>query len=87
MKRSTAALTAAEFMGILIATSTKVILRCQSVNLFGADLSYLDLRTINFKHANLSGANLTGATMDYCQLFLADLTNACLDVSFCIFEF
>jgi len=71
--------TRSEFMRLLMTTSSQDQQRCQGVNLSGADLSYLDLRSINFKHADLSNANLTGASMDKCQFFLTDLSNAVLD--------
>ncbi|XP_065648101.1 BTB/POZ domain-containing protein KCTD9 isoform X3 [Hydra vulgaris] len=68
-----------EFMRLLMTTSSTDNLRCQGVNLSGADLSYLDLRSINFMYANLSGSNLRFASLGGCQLFLADLSGASLD--------
>ena len=78
-ERSESCVTRSEFMRLLMTTSSTDKLRCQGVNLSGADLSYLDLRSINFKYANLSGANLKGASMSECDFLLADLSGACLD--------
>lgn len=76
-------MTRAEFTRLLMTTSSTDKLRCQGVNLSGADLSYLDLSGINFKHTNLSEANLTGASLSGCCFLLADLSGACIDVSRC----
>ena len=78
-KKSESCVTRAEFMRLLMTTSSTDELRCQGVNLSGSDLSYLDLRSINFRYANLSGANLKGATMSDCDFLLANLTGGCLD--------
>jgi len=79
IERQKQSVTRSEFMRLLMTTSNIDKLRCQGVDLAGADLSYLDLSSINFKHANLSGANLKGASLGGCQFNLADLSNACLD--------
>lgn len=68
-----------EFVRILLSTPSICELRCQGVNLNGADLSNLDLRYINFKLANLTGCNLSGANLGSSCLERADLTGACLD--------
>jgi len=68
-----------EFVKILFSAPSICELRCQGIDLNGADLSNLDLRYINFKLANLAGCDLSGANLGNCCLERADLTGACLD--------
>lgn len=68
-----------EVVDVLIRTPLKAELRFQGVNLRGADLSKLDLRSINFKYANLHGCKLIGANLSWCCLERADLSHAILD--------
>ncbi|XP_031560773.1 BTB/POZ domain-containing protein KCTD9-like [Actinia tenebrosa] len=68
-----------EFVRILLSTPSTRELRCQGINLEGADLSNLDLRHINFKLANLSHSDLAGANLSHCSLENANLSYAHLD--------
>jgi len=63
----------------LMSTPPEWELRCQGVNLEGANLSKLDLRHVNFKYATLRRANLTCANLSYCNFERADLSMAKLD--------
>jgi len=63
----------------LMSTPPEWELRCQGVNLEGANLSKLDLRRVNFKYAVLRKANLTSANLSYCNFERADLSMAKLD--------
>jgi len=63
----------------LMSTPPDWELRCQGVNLEGANLSKLDLRHVNFKYAILRKANLTSANLSYCNFERADLSVAKLD--------
>ncbi|XP_066151716.1 BTB/POZ domain-containing protein KCTD9 isoform X1 [Euwallacea fornicatus] len=77
--RDQAPLSRRDVVDTLIRSSTSETLRFQGVNLAGADLSKLDLRSINFKYANMQRCNLTGANLSWCCLERADLSHAILD--------
>jgi len=68
-----------EFLQILMTTPSTSELRCQGVDLSGADLSHLDLRKINFKHCRMVGTSLRGASLQGSQFHLANLAGACFD--------
>ena len=72
-------LTRQEFVRILLSTPSNCELRCQGINLEGADLSRLDLRYINFKMANLRRADLAGANLSNCCFERSCLSGAHMD--------
>ncbi|CAB3988892.1 BTB POZ domain-containing KCTD9 [Paramuricea clavata] len=72
-------LTRQEFVRILLSTPSNCELRCQGINLEGADLSRLDLRYINFKMANLRRADLAGANLSNCCFERSCLSGAHID--------
>ena len=49
IKKDAAALTSRDVVNALITTRADAELRFRGINLAGADLSYLDLRSINFE--------------------------------------
>lgn len=72
-------LTRADVVNALIRSDRSTELRFQGVDLTGANLSKLDLRSINFKYAILKNANLSGCNLSYACLERADLSGCNLD--------
>lgn len=82
-KNSNPKLNRQNVINFLCKTKSENLLRFQSVDLSGSDLSKLDLSYINFKQANLSETNLSGCNLSYSSFEKADLSKANLTFAIC----